>query len=103
MTVNTNLSANKSGFIVTLAANPTTGYQWSVVQFDKKLLTLSSSHYQKSETHLIGAGGNMLFTFSLRKGKSYPAKSDMVFKYARSWEPSAGMLKKVKINFVSSF
>jgi len=88
-------------FVVTLAANPTTGYQWKVVQFDKNLLTLTSSDYQKPQTQLIGAGGQMLFTFTLNKGKSYPENTKMVFKYARAWEPDSGTVKNVTVNFVS--
>jgi inhibitor of cysteine peptidase len=99
MTVNTHTS--KKQFVVSLAANPTTGYQWTLVQFDKNILTLSSSYYQKTQTYRIGSGGQMLFTFALRRGKNYPAKTDIVFKYARPWEQKEGGLKKVKIRFVS--
>lgn len=93
-------SSKDPSFVVSLAANPTTGYQWSVVKFDKNLLTLSNSIYEKPQTNLIGAGGKMLFIFNLNKGKTYPAQTKMVFKYARSWEPDSGTIKKVTINFV---
>jgi inhibitor of cysteine peptidase len=91
-----------TSFVVSLDANPTTGYQWSLVQFDKELVTLSSSQYQKPQTNLIGAGGKMLFTFTLNKGKTYPAKTKIVFKYARPWEHVSGAKTKVVVNFVSS-
>lgn len=94
------VSSKDPSFVVSLAANPTTGYQWSVVKFDKNLLTLSNSIYEKPQTNLIGAGGKMLFIFNLNKGKTYPAQTKMVFKYARSWEPDSGTIKKVTINFV---
>lgn len=94
------VSSKDPSFVVSLAANPTTGYQWSVVKFDKNLLTLSNSIYEKPQTNLIGAGGKMLFIFNLNKGKTYPAYTKMVFKYARSWEPDSGTIKKVTINFV---
>lgn len=97
-----NINSNETSFVVTLSANPTTGYQWSVVQFDKSLLTLSSSQYQRSQTNLIGSGGQMLFTFTLNKGKSYPSKTTMQFKYARSWEHNSGSVKNVTVNFVKA-
>lgn len=100
-TLTINVDSKQSNFTVTLKANPTTGYQWSVVKYDKKLLTLSGSQYQKPNTKLIGAGGQMVFTFTLNKGKSYPASTDMVFKYARSWEPDSATVQNVTIQFGS--
>lgn len=86
-------------FVVKLAANSTTGYQWSVVSFDKNLLSLDASDYQKSASNLIGSGGEMVYTFSLKKGKVYPSKTDLVFKYARSWEVKGFRLQKVRVLF----
>ena len=97
-----NVNSSDTSFVVKLASNPTTGYQWKVVQFDKDLLTLSSSQYQRPQTNLIGAGGQMFYTFTLNKGKSYPKKTKMVFKYERSWEPNSGMVKNVTVNFVTA-
>ena len=97
--ISLNVSTSETTFIVTLAANPTTGYQWTVVKYDKKLLTLVSSIYQRAKTNLIGAGGQMLFTFSLKKGKKYPASTSMLFKYARSWEANSSKLQEVTVNF----
>ncbi|KTD59263.1 protease inhibitor I42 family protein [Legionella shakespearei] len=97
--VSIDVNSNNKNFTVSLNANPTTGYQWKVVSFDKGLLTLSGSQYQKPNNKLIGAGGKMLFTFTLNKGKTYPAKTDMVFKYARPWEDKGGTVQKVTVNF----
>ncbi|KTC79271.1 protease inhibitor I42 family protein [Legionella cherrii] len=96
------VNANNSNFVVTLPANPTTGFQWKVVSFDKNLLILSNSTYEKPKTNLIGAGGQMHFTFELQKGKSYPASTMIVLKYARSWEPDTATVKKIKVNFVKN-
>jgi len=95
-----NVSKDQSSFVVNLAANATTGFQWSVGQFDKDLLTLSSSVYQSPDTKLIGAGGRILFTFSLNKGKTYPKTTELTFKYARSWEKETGTVQKVTVSFV---
>jgi len=97
-----NVNIGEPGFIVTLDANPTTGYQWSVIQFDKALLTLSASNYQKPQNTLIGAGGQMHFTFKLNKGKNYPDSTKIFFKYSRSWEPGSGTEKTVTVNFIKA-
>lgn len=97
--VNLDVSTNQKSFVINLAANPTTGFQWSVVKFDKNLFTLSNSQYLKSNTKLIGAGGQMRYTFNLNQGQQYPSKTQVLFKYARSWEPKTGVLKRVNVHF----
>ncbi len=94
-----NVNNNAKGFIVTLPANPTTGFQWSVVKYDKELLTLNGSQFKAPNTKLIGAGGTMLFTFSLNKGKTVPVRTGMQFRYARSWEPNTATTKNVTVLF----
>lgn len=95
-----NVSVKVPSFIVDLPANPTTGFQWSVVQYDKKLLILSANHYQATNTSLIGGGGEMHFIFSLQTGKKFPESTEIKFKYSRYWEPASAIMKKVTINFV---
>ena len=97
-----NVNDSEKNFTVKLAANPTTGYQWTVVKFDKTFLTLSKSQYKRPQTNLIGAGGEMFFTFTLNEGKNYPEKTNMVFKYSRSWEPASATMKNVTVNFVKT-
>ncbi len=89
-------------FVVTLPANPTTGYQWTVKAYDKKILKIVSSHYIAPKTKLIGAGGQMTFTFALNKNQSYPQATQMSFTYARSWEPKSGTEKHVTIQFIKN-
>lgn len=86
-------------FVVTLPSNPTTGYQWTATTYDKKLFNMTGSQYLPPQKQLIGAGGNMTFTFALIKGKSYPKSTQMVFTYARAWDPKSGMVKTVTVNF----
>ena len=95
-----NVSTKEPSFVVDLEANPTTGYQWSVVDYDKELLTLSDSVYTQSRPALIGSGGHMRYTFKLNKGKKYPDSTQINFKYARAWEKNnTGMLKQVIVHF----
>ncbi|KTD67666.1 secreted protein [Legionella santicrucis] len=100
LTLDVNVSS--PNFEVTLPANPTTGFQWSVVHYNTKLLTLSNSSYERPKTKLIGASGQMHFIFTLQKGKNYPASTDILFKYERSWEPSSATMRNIKVNFVKT-
>lgn len=95
---------NQSSFTVNLPANPTTGYQWSVVRFNKKLLTLSGSVYQKPDTQLMGAGGRMIYTFTVNKERTAPKVTRLVFQYARPWEKqdTTGSMQKVVVHFVGA-
>ncbi|KTD16230.1 protease inhibitor I42 family protein [Legionella jordanis] len=94
-----NVNNTQNQFVVTLPANPTTGFQWTIENYDKSFLKLLTSRYIAPNTKLIGAGGQMLFTFQLKAGASYPQSSSMLFKYARPWETNTGTMKKVTINF----
>lgn len=93
------VDAHSRQFVVKLPANPTTGYLWTVKQYDKAILQLTSREYLKPQTKLIGAGGVMTFTFSRVKGAVYPTSTVLLFRYARSWEPAAAEIKKITVDF----
>ena len=86
-------------FEVTLPANPTTGYQWGVIQYETSLLALESQQYIASSGGLVGAGGVYHCTFQLLSGASYPKQTEIVFKYARAWDPTSGELTYVTVQF----
>lgn len=94
-----NVKADAPNFVVTLPANPTTGFQWSVEKFDKNLLILSDTNFERPKNNLIGAGGQMHFTFTVQKKKMYPESTEIILKYARGWEPGSGSVKKIKVHF----
>ena len=97
LTINT----KQEDFTVTLQANPTTGFQWTVIAYDKNIFDLINQQYIASKVGVIGAGGNTLFTFKLKKQSTYPSSSIIKFKYARSWEPESAIFKEVKIRIES--
>ena len=97
-----NVNTAQPQFQFNLPANPTTGYQWTVTDYDKSLLQLVSSQYIRPQSKLMGAGGQMLFTFALVPGQTYPASTDIHLKYAQPWEPQNGSLKTVTVNFKST-
>ena len=87
-------------FIVALPANPTTGYQWTLNTYDKSIIELASSEFVVSKSKLIGAGGEMTYTFKLIAGKTYPDTTQLEFTYARPWESKSGTKQEVTVNFL---
>ena len=49
--------------LVTLASNPTTGYQWDLAEMDESVLAQSGTEYDSDSPQLIGSGGEETFTF----------------------------------------
>ena len=94
------INAKSNQFVVTLPSNPTTGYQWTATRYNKNLFHLLTSRYKAPQSKLMGAGGQMTFTFALNKGKSYPQQTPMVFTYARPWESKNGTVKPITIRFI---
>ncbi len=92
-----------SSFEIQLPANPTTGFQWSVKNYDQAFLKLQSQRYVGSKTlskpRIIGAGGQAVFVFQVLKGASPSKQTNIQFQYARSWEHQPGKLTTVTVIF----
>lgn len=95
-------SCSEGAFVITLPANPTTGYQWAVPQFDSTKFKLKSQRYVAPKTRLMGAGGVTLFNFQVLNAKSCPKSTLMVFTYARSWDPKSATHTTVNVKFIAS-
>ena len=70
-------------FKLTLQCNATTGYQWVLAKApDEKLVKLVGSEYKRRDSKLVGAGGDMVWTFqALAEGKA-----EIGLNYVRPWE-----------------
>lgn len=97
------VAANLKTFTISLPANPTTGYTWSVKSYDTKLLKLVKKKYRSKQTQsksrLIGAGGFMDFDFVCVSSMPKSKEIFVSFLYARPWEKEKGELTKVKVVF----
>lgn len=93
------VGASQALFVVKLASNPTTGYQWKVTDYNKKCLRVKESHYLAPKRQMMGAGGQMIFTFQNLNGKGACASTPILFTYARPWESKSGVVKKIIIQF----
>jgi predicted secreted protein/nitrous oxidase accessory protein NosD len=70
-------------FTISLPANPTTGYEWTV-DYDYVLLKKESAQFESeiAEPVRVGAGGSSVFVFT----PLMPGKTTIYFVYKRSWE-----------------
>ncbi len=93
---------DRTNFIVKLASNPSTGYQWNIDKYDEKVLLLKSKEFIASNTSRVGAPGEMRFSFALINAENRPKATEILFKYSRAWEKDSAILKKVVINFNSN-
>ncbi len=75
------ISGKQEAFTITLKANPTTGFQWTVIAYDNNIFELINQQYIAAKGGAIGSGGNVLFKFKLNKHPSYPSSSIIKFKY----------------------
>ena len=82
-------------FKITLQCNPTTGYQWVLAKApDEKLAKLLRSDYKRPDSKLVGAGGDMVWTFrALTEGQT-----QVELNYVRPWEK--GVKPAQTTNFV---
>lgn len=96
------VDSSRPEFVVTLPANPTTGYQWTLTSYDKKNFKVTGSQFISPRTRLMGAGGKMTFTFVRHKSTIVPKSTQMTFTYARSWDKTRGSVKHVRVDFVNN-
>jgi predicted secreted protein len=70
-------------FTISLPANPTTGYNWTV-DYDYVLLKPENAQFERAgqQSMRVGAGGTSVFVFT----PISPGKTTIYFVYKRSWE-----------------
>jgi inhibitor of cysteine peptidase len=95
------VSPEETSFRVTLPTNPTTGYQWQIIFYDKSLLELTAQQYTalKAKSLFIGSGGLTRFVFTLKEGQVYPAYTELKFKYVQPWNPESAVFTNVGVEF----
>jgi predicted secreted protein len=81
---------------IRLAGNPTTGYEWKLV--DDGGLALSDESYEPlpAAKHIVGTGGHFSFEFDIdaaNAGKSY----QLELAYYRSWEGVANAIDRFNV------
>ncbi|MFH1199389.1 MAG: protease inhibitor I42 family protein [Candidatus Omnitrophota bacterium] len=70
-------------FVITLAANPTTGYTWDfAVKLDEKMFQLVRADYTPNTPQLTGSGGEQMWVFKAMQ----TGEAEISLKYWRPWE-----------------
>lgn len=73
--------------VLTLEENPTTGYNWEMMDTNSNILSLKVSKYEQDDAlrsrGLFGAGGKHIYVFKL----SYVGTTQLQLIYKRPWEP----------------
>ncbi|HVV68218.1 MAG TPA: protease inhibitor I42 family protein [Gammaproteobacteria bacterium] len=83
---------------INLPANPSTGYQWYLLQYDDKLFEPMGYQYIPAKVKLAGAPGVSSWQFQLKKAAFLvPRVTHIQFEYRRSWEVSGGNRQTVTI------
>jgi inhibitor of cysteine peptidase len=80
--------------VVSLQANPSTGYQWEIDEIDgKRMRQVGEAEFRPSSSGLLGAPGQQIMRFqALKKGK---AKLGLV--YRRPWERETSSVKSFSV------
>ena len=80
-------------FTILLEGNPTTGYNWAVMEIDPAVVELVGEPDYKADSNLIGSGGMYTFTF-----KAVSSGSTVVtLAYYRSWEEDVAPLNEYQV------
>lgn len=78
---------------VKLKANPSTGYIWSITNFDTSLIKILDEIYiaEKVKSDIVGSGGNKIYTLeAMNKGQV-----TIEFIYHRPFEEELPPIKKI--------
>jgi inhibitor of cysteine peptidase len=87
---------NGDEFELSLISNPTTGYDWTVSEYDPAILKQMGELEYKPETELIGASGISKLKFkAIAQGKS---KLKLI--YHRTWEKNVPPAKTFQLSVV---
>jgi inhibitor of cysteine peptidase len=81
---------------VSLAGNPTTGYNWYAVNLDETILTQSGEATFKSDSSAIGSGGIITNTFKAEAAGT----TTLTLEYKRAWETGVEPIQVFTITVV---
>lgn len=93
------VSSENPTVTIQLAANQTTGYQWTLLKYNENFVKSVEYQYIPSNSRLLGAPGIAQFKVTLTP-TAFTAKNQIIlnFIYKRPWEKKPGQSKKVILN-----
>lgn len=84
--------------VITLEANPTTGYTWEIAELGEQVLRQVGEIEFEPESELIGAGGGQIIRFETVNA----GRATLKLVYHRPWETDVEPLKTFSIQVVVS-
>lgn len=84
--------------VVTLPANASTGYSWSVVSKRTPVVRLVSARYVAPKTALLGAPGRFVARFTVRTA----GRTTLRLAYARHTHPATPPARRFAVTLVAS-
>jgi inhibitor of cysteine peptidase len=78
--------------VVTLASNPSTGYEWKLLSTNRRVVRLVSHRYVAPKVERPGAGGKEIWRFAARARGTVT----LVFGYLRPWLPKQ-VVRRVRV------
>ncbi|MFE2959135.1 protease inhibitor I42 family protein [Nocardia tengchongensis] len=85
------------GLIVTLEANPTTGYAWQVGELDQNVVKQNGSPDYEQDPNSdgrVGVGGKSVLNFVA----AAPGSTKLSLSYMRAWEQGVEPAKRLTVN-----
>lgn len=89
------VSGSQATVNILLPAQPSTGYQWFLSNYDKNLVRVQSYRHLAGDTKKVGSVGTDEFKVVVHnRFKNAPQKQTLTFEYMRPWDPSDQPLTK---------
>lgn len=89
------VSGNQATINILLPAQPSTGYQWFLSDYDPNLIRIQSYRHLTGDTKKAGSVGTDEFKVVVHnRFKNVPQKQTLTFEYMRPWDPSDAPLSK---------
>lgn len=80
------ITADGRAVMITMEANPSTGYDWQYTVRGNSVEFADKTYKQREGTEgMVGAGGTETFTFNAVR----PGTSEITFVYQRPWDPTS--------------
>lgn len=98
------VNRGEPNFVIAVQSNPSTGYAWHVVSYDKNMLQYLGQTYAPpgEQGVLLGTPGMSHLKFKLRNKQNIPMTSTVTLSYHRSWEKnSEGQLRTYTIRLAN--
>lgn len=89
------ISGNQATVNILLPAQPSTGYQWFLSEYDDKSLRVQSYRHIPNDSKRVGSIGQDEFKVVVHnRFKNAPQKQTLTFEYIRPWSPDENPLTK---------